>query len=78
MCVCSAPPSLSCTQKKCPLIAVASRERVDCAEVRDEQGCCLLSYSCPTPPPALPGKESSLPPVQVESPAPRRSRYTVE
>ena len=47
VCVCSSPPSLTCTQKKCPLIAAVSRHRADCREVRDQLGCCLLSYTCP-------------------------------
>lgn len=48
VCVCSSPPSLSCRQHRCPLIAAASRHRADCQEVRDSLGCCIVSFDCPS------------------------------
>ena len=82
VCVCSSPPSLTCTQKKCPLIAAVSRHRADCREVRDQLGCCLLSYTCPpaqsetgTATPAHPPSQRQ---VQLATPAHPPSQRQVQ
>jgi len=44
-CVCSSPPDLSCSFKKCPVI-LASPWSGDCDAVFDDIGCCTVGYTC--------------------------------
>jgi len=44
-CVCSSPPDLSCSVKKCPLLAAISS---DCTPIKDDIGCCTERFDCPS------------------------------